>query len=237
MDARLYERKLTALVTYDEVLRDPNVFLLHLILDVPKIRKQFKDYFDEEKFDCQSEAKIHTMLLNRTVKNFLEWGALKEFDYERNYDKMYHQFKSMYEKSPALAMYDAFVQMIKESFLDKMFIWNPKEDRRQEYDIVKTFGKNPKVQYVTGPYLDVVDAIGEIHIFVDNDIDRLDPVIRTKKYRHANFSVARYGYNYEIGEQKLPMLKNDIASFVSRYHISLAEFLPFKVSIGDTLNG
>ena len=237
MDARIYERKINTLVTFDEVLRDPNIFLLHLILDVPKVRKQFTGYFDIERFSCQSEERIRTIMLNRDKKNFLEWGALKEFDYESNYNKMYHQFPGMYEESPPLDMFRAVSRMINEPFVKNMFIWNPVEDRRQEYDIVQTLGKNPKIQYVTGPYLDVVDAIGDIQVFIDNDIERLFPVIQNGRYFRSNFFIARYGYNYTLSKTGIPILKEDCTNFAFKYSISLSEFLPFNISPEGISNG
>lgn len=238
MDARLFEHPMSALITYNEVLRDPNVFLLHLILDVPNIRKQFEPIYDVKRFDCQSENRIRAMLLARDKKNILEWAATKEFDYDFNYKKMFDKFLRMYEDSPALAMYLAVTKLLEAPFVKHLYIYGGLEgDRRVMFDIVQTLGKNPIVEYVTGPYLEVIDAIGEIDLIVDNDIDRLAPVIYMPRYKYSTFLIAKYGYNYEKDKNGRFHLKNDIESYVADKEINLLEFNPFDMEAEAFANG
>lgn len=237
MIANLTDRPLTILATYNGVMKDPNIFILHLILDTPNIREQLEGYFDIRKFECQSEGRIQTLLLNRDKKNILEWAALKKFDFEFNYEKMFEKFPRMYLDSPPLKMLSAFQKLIEEKFTRKIYFYDRKKDRRVMYDIVSNFAKNNKIEYVYGSYLDVVSAIGGIDLFIDSDIDRLAPVMYMPEYWNSTFLIAQYGYNYVLNENNRPMLKNDIAAYAAKKDINLLEFVPYEITAESIANG
>ena len=230
---------ITAIITYPEVMRDQNTFILKLITTNKMLRKQFDNYLNLRRFDSQSDEHNHVKILTRPTKNLLEWLAKKEFDYESNYNKLYDKYPHMFEDSAVLDMYRTVCQIINESFVKKIFIYSPARDKRIMYDIVKTFGKNSKLTYVTGHYLDAATAIGKIDLFVDSDLERMSPLMLFPQYKHSIFMVAKYGYNYE----KDPLSKNDItlkngaSSLAAKKQINLLEFTPFKVTKEALRNG
>lgn len=238
IDPRLFEKPITVFLPYNEILRDHNTFLLHLIMETPNLRKQLEPYISFERFECQSDTRIRVLILNRTKKNLLEWLAIKKFDYETNYRKLYEKFPQMFEESPPLDMYIALTSMAKEEFVKRIVIYGERKDIRTMYDIAQTFDKNKKVQYVTGPYLDAISAVGEIDLFVDSDIDRLSAVMYMPQYYNSTFMIAQYGYNYELVKgEKTPQLKGRIVSHAIRKKINLVEFVPFSVKYEHTVNG
>src|SRR5574344_1968771 len=103
---------ITALVTYPEIMRDPNTFILKLITKKKNLREQFDKYLVLKKFDCQTDEHNHVKLLTRTKKNILEWLAKKQFDYEVNYKKLYDKYPQMYEDSTVLDMYRTVCQIV-----------------------------------------------------------------------------------------------------------------------------
>ena len=238
MSSRLVENPVNVFITFDEVMRDQNTFIIHLILDNENIRKQLESYIDLSIFECQSEGRIRTLLLNRDKKNILEWLSKKPFDYEVNYQKMYSKFPRMYEDSPPLDMYRTVSRFLDEPFVRNVFVYGRSSDVRVVFDLKQTFGKNDKLHYVTGPYLDAISAIGKIDLFIDNDVERLAPVMYMPEHRYATFMVARYGYNYEfVTYSKEPQLKGDVVKHSIREKINLVEFLPFKVNRESISNG
>ena len=238
IDPRLFENPITVFVPYNEILRDHNTFLLHLIMDNPNLRKQFEPYISFERFECQTDMRIRVLIMNRTKKNILEWLAIKKFDYEKNYRKLYEKFPQMFEESPPLDMYVALTNMVREDFVKRVIIYGEKRDIRTMYDLSHTFNKNEKIQYVTGPYLDVISAIREIDLFIDNDIDRLSAVMYMPEYYGSTFMIAQYGYNYELpAGETTPQLKGRIVNHAIRKKINLVEFIPFKLKYEHTVNG
>lgn len=238
IDPRLFENPITILLPYNEILRDQNTFLLHLIMDNQYLRTQFEKYVSFERFECQTEERIRVMLMNRTEKNFLKWLAIKEFDYETNYKKLYDKFLHMFEESPPLDMYKALMNLTNEEFVKRIIVYGEKRDKRIMYDIYKTFVTNKKIEYVTGPYLDVISAVGEINLIIDNDIDRVSAVMYMPEYYASTFMIAQYGYNYElVTNVRSPQLKNGIVKHALRKKINLIEFLPFSIKYEHTMNG
>ena len=238
IDPRLFENPITILLPYNEILRDHNTFLLHLIMDNPHLKSQFEKYISFDRFECQTDERIRVLLMNRTKKNFLEWLAIKKLDYEINYRKLYYKFLYMFEESPLLDMYSTLLNFANEEFVKRIIVYGEKRDKRIMYDIYKTFVNNKKVEYVTGPYLDVISAIGEINLIIDNDIDRMSAVMYMPEYYTSTFMIAQYGYNYEMVRGiKSPQLKNGIVKHALRKKINLIEFLPFNIKYEDTMNG
>ena len=238
IDPRLFEKPITVFVPYNEILRDHNTFLIHLIMDTPNLRKQFEQYISFERFECQTDLRIRVLIMNRPKKNILEWLAIKKFDYEKNYQKLYDKIPQMFEESPPLDMYVALTNMVREEFVKRIIVYGEKRDIRTMYDLSHIFNKSEKIQYVTGPYLDVVSAIGEIDLFVDNDIDRMSAVMYMPEYYGSTFMIAQYGYNYELpAGEKTPQLKGRIVNHAIRKKINLVEFIPFKLKYEHTVNG
>ena len=240
-NVRLYQNPATVFCVYDEVLRNSNFFLIKKILDTEKLREQFDEYLDLSIFDSQSDDRIKVLILNRTEKNILKWLAKKEFDYDFNLKLLRNKFKTLYEESEPLDMFRALLKMTEEPFLKHIYIYHPEQDRRVMYDIVKSFGEKnkTKVTLVTGPYLDSIEAIGaDINLYIDNDAERIAPLLHMEERRLNAFMVAQYGYNYEfIPDAILPKLKEDLDRFSNKYKINLVEFVPFKVSLEGLCNG
>lgn len=203
------------------------------------IRTQLENYINLKRFVSQTDQHNHAIITIRKKKNLLEWLSYKKFDYEKNYSLLYEKYLHMYEQSPALEMYRALTSILDQSFVKTVYIYNRTEDKRQMYDLFKTFGKNDKIVYVNGNYLDVIERIGDIGVIVDNDIDRISPLFSYPTYAKTLFMVGRYGYNYQenpILEDSYE-LKDGLTRFVAKHKINLVEFNPIKVTEEMIRNG
>lgn len=238
-DPSLFSSPVNILVSYNEVLRDPNTFIQKLITQRKSLRYQLEKYIDVTRFDNQSDSHNHLAMTLRSEKNLLKWLAIKEFNYESNYEKLYDKYPHMFEDSEPLEMYRALSQTLDKSFVNKLYVYNKVLDKRQMYDLYKTFGKTDKLVYVNGDYLDVIDRLGTIEVIIDNDIDRISPLFSYPSCSKTMFMIARYGYNYTVNpvlENSLE-LKDGLTRLSVRRKINLVEFSPIKVTKEALRNG
>lgn len=239
IDPKVYETPATILISYDEVFRNHNFFLIKKIMNNPKLKNQFEKYINLSVFDEQTDSRIKVLIMNREKKNILEWLAIKEFDYEYNYDKLYSKELLMFVESPMLDMMKSMIKLSEEPFIDKIYIYGGLiKDKRKEFDIHLNFKDTTKLIFVTGNYEEVVDRIFGINVIIDSDINRITPIIKKEEYQNIIYMIAQYGYNYEINKNsKEIVLKNNIENFIKENNIILNKFLPFNIKHEDLYNG
>ena len=223
---------------YENVFRDHNFFLLKKIMEDSNLRRQLEDFIDLSRFEQQCDARIQALLLHRHEQNILKWLATRKFDYDYNYKALHEHWLMMYEESPKLVFFEAFQKMLQEDFLKELFIYSKEFDKRIAHDIVKNLGHKDKVVYVTGQYMSVIERIGEINMFIDHDVSRISPILRMPEKTVNSFLIAQYGYNYEwVNGKQLPQLKDDVTGYANRNHMTVAEFVPFKLTLECMADG
>lgn len=239
INPELFTQPVTIVTSYSEVMRDPNTFILKFILKKESARKQLEPYMNFSRFECQTEAHNHVAMTIRSKKNLFEWLATKKFNYEKVYNQIYDKYPQMFEDSVPLEMYRALSQAIKQEFVDKIYVYSQVHDKRIQYDLAKTFGATDKLIYANGNYLDVIDRIPKVDLFIDNDIDRIAPLFEYPRFNKSTFMIAEYGYNYV----KNPLLENSVelkgglGRLAMRRKINLVEFKPIKVTKEMLENG
>ena len=233
---KLMENPVNFLVTYDEVIRDANIMIFNKILKHHK--KQLMDYIDFSKFKNSSPEKLAKDLSLRKLKNPLEWIAIKKFNYEKEYNRLYDHYKDIYTYDTHV-MLNALKKLSHEKFVENIYIYSKDYDVRKAYDININFKDvSNKVTYVNGPYIDVVKQIPSLQFIIDNDVDRVEPIIKDNTIsRKINFMIAKYGYNYILNEYNKPILKNDILKTAVKEKINLVEFTPVTISEKSFLAG
>lgn len=187
-------KKVSILITYDGIIRDPNMFILDYVMDN---YDKYKDYLNLEPFRYIPKETRYLLMLSRKEKHLFKWLLKKNFNYEKTYDNIYHKFKDMYTKLPSLNIAKAVPKLSYVFTVDNIYLWSEKYDRRKEFEIVAEYSTNTKknVIYVTGPYQSVVNQIDNLGFIFDTDLDRLIPIM--KSYENCVFCIARLGYNYE----------------------------------------
>jgi hypothetical protein len=199
---------------YNRVLKDPDAYILKKV--ARDYRQKFDSYIDIESINTQTIDALSVTLVERDVINPLQWASIKEFDYDKNYNFLYHQFEGMYYNSPELAMTVIVKGMILDYSFGDIFIWNKEDDIRQKYDIATTFGKSSKINYVTGDFTKLLDDV-KPQIVYDWDVERVFKMNEDSSRNDTFFGVSAYGFNFEPGMDY--KLKYDMS-----YHSNVAFF-------------
>ena len=186
------------LFVYDNVIKSPDPYILKLAQT--KYKDKLKDFLY---LDLPQTATIETItsrMVNRTVKNPLEWLAKKSFDYDKAYKQLKSKSMAMYEKSIYLNSYNSLRIFRKSYCIGKIYIWNESYDKRQIYDIAGLLDKsNEKIQYVTSPTLrQAIDTIGDLTVVYDWDVERVRDIVETGVYDDILFAVADYPFNFDL---------------------------------------
>lgn len=199
--------RLNILVVYDRIIKDPDIFILQKI--AKKYYNQFKDYIDMESLLSLDASALAPVLYARKTQNILEWSAIKEFDYEKNYMFLYKEFKEMYRESAELKMVNTLKTFTTSYCIDRILIYNEIDDIRQRYDLFKLFGQS-KIEYITGPMEKILKSI-QINIVYDWDASRVAKLNEYEEFNHTFFAIAAYGFNFEEGDPdawiNIPTLK------------------------------
>ena len=189
------------LLVYDGVMRSGDTFLLHMIVE--NYYDKFIPYMDLESIRTLSVDALLPLVIARTKKNPLEWLAIKEFDYEKNYTYLQKKFVNMYDRSPILKHYQVIESFIASYCIGSIYIWSQEYDKRIHYDINHFLQMGNSVQYVTGDMQKVINTIGNLNIVYDWDADRVYDLLKDGLNTDVFFAVARYGFNINKGDKRL----------------------------------
>ena len=165
-------KSLSILVTYRDIIKTADFYILDLVKT--RFRDKFKDLIDFKLLDTLTEEALMLHWLHRPVKNVLEWLAIKEFDYEKNYQFLYDKSKKLYIDDDRTLKFDKVLENYKFSkAINDIYVWNPTYDKRQLFDLKVRHGLG-KIKYVTGASLErVLDRIGSVNLVYDTDADRV----------------------------------------------------------------
>lgn len=205
-------KKINMLITYDRIIKDPDLFILQVITS--KYYDKFKDYIDMDSLLSLDPNALELLLYNRPQVNILEWVSIKEFDYDKNYKFLYNAFKTMYAESKELKIVKNIKNFLMSYYIDRIFVYNEKDDIRQRYDLSLIFGDS-RIEYIVGPMYDILKKF-KIHMVYDWNAKRVSDLVDTEEFNHIFFAIASYGFNFEEIEEKdknkiyLPKLKYDL---------------------------
>lgn len=225
-------------VDYEGVIKSSVPTLLSQLELV--FKESLKDFINFDMITGMKRANLTRISVQRTEKNILKYLAKKEFDYDKTLKEISDSFVDLYMNSDNLVMAETLSGIIlKQKFLNNLYIHTEEYDKRIHYDIQNNFKINcSKVHYITGKKEEVYDDLQGITSFILNDIEDILLLIKLKKTEYTNILVANYGYNYKLDEKTgevVPkveltedMLKKNIFKF--------ATFMPVKLTL-DHFNG
>lgn len=225
-------------VDYEGVIKSSVPTLLSQLELV--FKESLKDFINFDMITGMNRANLTRISVQRTEKNILKYLAKKEFDYDKTLKEISDSFVDLYMNSDNLVMAETLSGIIlKQKFLNNLYIHTEEYDKRIHYDIQNNFKINcSKVHYITGKKEEVYDDLQGITSFILNDIEDILLLIKLKKTEYTNILVANYGYNYKLDEKTgevVPkveltedMLKKNIFKF--------ATFMPVKLTL-DHFNG
>ena len=185
------------LYVYDNVIKSPDAYILKMAGS--KYASKLENFMYLDLPNSTTLETLTARLLDRTVKNPIEWLAKKSFDYDKIYNQLKTKSVRCYEDSIYLRSFDAIRAFLKSYCIGNIYIWNDNPDDRQMYDLAGLMDEaKGKVQYVTSPDLrKAIDAIGNLNIVYDWDIERVRDIVSTGLYDNILFAVADYPFNFE----------------------------------------
>lgn len=199
--------KTSVIFSYENIIRCPDTYILKIISSNKKYKNKFKEYIDFGLLETLSPDALILTLLNRKIKNPLEFFSIKEFDYEANYNYLHDKFDDLYMKSYPLNTITVIGRLIKSYCVDKIYIYNERYDKRQHFDICKLYDNNENVIYCSGDLQEIIDNISSLSVVYDWDADRVDNLTKDGLNSEIIFVLADYGFNFV----KPPFLVNNLS--------------------------
>ena len=117
--------------------------------------------------------------------------------------------------------------LLSQKFVKNVYIYSKRHDPRIECDIAILFNGSEKVNYVSGEFNDVIDALEDITLYVLSDIDKVGQIIAKNKQEYCEFMIAEYGYNY-TEEGGIIKLKGGYENLQEDKIFKMGRFSPIK---------
>ena len=184
------------LFAYDEVIKQPGLYILRMIRD--KYPDKFREYINIDTLLEISDKDLPYIYAARDKVNPLEWLAVKEFDYEKNYMSLRNRVKEMYIEMPTTTLFNHMDMYLKAFFITKVYFWTREYDKRVDFDIQSQYIETAyinKVQYVTGPFDKCVNQLKIDIAFYPFLTDEVWGFIRNKP--DTFFAIPNYAFNLQ----------------------------------------
>ena len=220
-------QKETMFIMYDDIIKTSKFLILKKLL-TDEYRNNYKDYINYSKIDNLTDEQLYGTVFAATDKNILKYLATKSFDYDATYIDLYLDDSSIISKSKLLSFGSSISILLKQSFLDKIYIYSNHYDENIYRDIYDNFGST-NIIYVYGEFNDVIDNLSKttkITTYVLNDIDLVNNLIENNKITYTNVLVTNTGWNYKLNDRSIPVLKLDNSDKLTRENI-------FKLAVFD----
>ena len=186
-------------ITYDGVVKNYRPALIKYVLE--NYKRQYESFINIpflEKLDMQE---LLGLCIQSSSQNIFEYLATREFDYDATLDAAYNRYTHLFDDSPLLIVGESIRVLTMQSFTKKIYIYSDTFDERIFKDINTEFVDMSKIEYISGPFYDVMSDIPEhITSFMLNDIDYVDMLISLGRVEYTNILLANYGFNYKMGE-------------------------------------
>lgn len=187
-------------ICYHEVIRNPYPYILK------KMRDQFRPYYepflDFSVIDGMDDDNLLRYCVGREDYNVLQ-DLLKvdNFDSEGALDDVGKRYVDLYESSDLLPIGRSMRQVMHEKFTEKIYIYTRHYDPRVHADIQELFGNMEKVNYVCGPFMEVIEKLEGITSYFLDKIDYFEDIFFLEKGSYTTIGVGQFGYNYYMDEE------------------------------------
>lgn len=200
-------------IEYEEIIRSPYPLLLNLIAH--QYRDSYKDFLWMEEFESMDMKNLERLCVQRTKKNIFEYLAKTPFDYDKALKEFKDKFFNLYNESPMLAIGENIAKFMTQKFTKQIYIHTEEYDTRVHLDIQETFNNMELVNYVTGPFDDVIQTLDGISCYILRDIEKVPVIFDHQKGNYTEILLAAYGFNYKLDEKEDPVYKIDIQPFLT----------------------
>lgn len=197
-------------VTYDSVVKDYRPFLLRAIANNKALLNAYKEYIDTALVETLTDKQKNFLPVISTSRNILEHIAIKKFNYDNSLRELMGMYPNLYSDSDLLTFGESLNVLRRQKFTSKIFIYTEEYDQRIHYDIQTNYSDMETIEYISGPFEDVINSITEtITTYVLNDADLVEKLIKLDRVKETQILVADIGYNYKENEEGELIVKID----------------------------
>ena len=201
----------TIFITYDGIIKDYRPFILKKIAEIPELTEAYRGFINVDILQGLTIDQLNFLSMISPSRNILEFLAIKQFDYEKALNDIYNKFPEMYIDSELLSFGQSLNILKRQSFTKKIYIYTENYDKRIHFDIQNQYKDMNLIEYITGPFEDVMKTIDEhITTFVLYDIAMVDKLIELKKIHEAHILIPDIAFNYKMGTNGAQMRIDDI---------------------------
>lgn len=197
-------------ITYEDVIKTTKLYILKKLLE-EEYKSCYKDFIDYSKIEGKNDNDLMGVITASTDINILKYLSISEFDYDVTYTDLLLTYPECIEKSKLLTFGESIHVLMKQSFLNHIYIYSKFYNENIEKDITNNYGTT-MISYVTGDFKEAVSSVpseNRITSFILNDINYVQTLLDLDKVAYTNLLVANYGYNYKLNKDGIPILKID----------------------------
>lgn len=217
-------------IMYDDIIKTTKFLILKKLMEEP-YKSCYKDYIDFNKIENLSDEKLMKLIFSATDKNILKALSINKFDFDNTYIDLYLNYPDIIKMSEPLAFADSIDILLKQKFVEKVYIYTPYYDKNIYDDIYDTYGDS-RIIYVYGELNDVLDKLlksTRITSYILNDVDIVNLLIKKGIIPYTNILIVDTGWQYTINEKGIPVLKLKDSDKISKDFIfKLAMFSPYN---------
>lgn len=217
-------------ITYDDVIKTTKLLILKKLL-TPEYRQNYEDFIDYSIIDNKTDEELLSIIFSATDKNILKFLSKSSFDFDVTYTDLYLNYENIIPESTLLSFGQSIHILLKQKFLDKIYIYTPHFDESVYKDIYDVYGST-NIIYVYGEFETIIRSITKdtnikITSFVLNDIELVNKLIELNVVAYTNILICNGGWNYKLNKNNVPVLKLDNSEKLSKENI-------FKIGVFDS---
>lgn len=217
-------------ITYDDVIKSRNPFILNQILQ--KYKSYYNDFLDLSQIENLNKKQLDLFCLKRQHKNIFHTLAKKEFDCNTAMKEISDKYYDMFIESELLTIGKSLSFILHQKFTKKIYIHSQEYDKKIHLDIQMNYNDMDKVNYVTGNLINVINTIDGITSYILADIMDVSALLATDKIAYTNILVANYGYNFTYIDNKLNLRMN-LDDAIKERIFKFATFMPIDIVKSD----
>ena len=206
-------------IQYHDVIKSYKPKLLKHML-YTEYRVGYKGCIDFDKFKDYSDDQLLGLVARSTDINILKYLQTSDF----NADLCLHDIKRnvplLYKDSKLLDIGISLRMMLKEPYVNKIYIQIPEKDERIIADLEDLYNNKEKMMCVIGDCKTAIQQCPDkITTYILNDITLVDDLIEMDKIAYTTVLVANCGWNYKLSDDGIPILKVDNLESKMKSHV------------------
>lgn len=220
-------RKEIIFICYEDILKSSYTFLLKKIRD--ELLPYYKAFIHTSNIENVSDKHLTSLAMQRTTNNLIDYLAIAKFDTKDAWEELRNRYKNMYKESPNSKIHGQIDFLSVQKFVQNIYIYTEKYDKRVEECIAYDFKDISKIHYVSGAFQLVLDNIPQPTTFMLNDIKMINTIKSKNKLEFTEILLPVTGINMEINHLGKLAPKLDLDILCKENNCKIGMFMPFDV--------